>query len=78
MRFKKEDIGRRVLIELDAEKHLIAKALGADVYVIGKILALEENYVRLLAEMPVRLTPLQQKPKERDIPYETIKTYEFL
>lgn len=84
--FKKEDIGKRVLLNLDPEQDEIAKALGASkVQEAGRILELNEDSVKLLSEsigaVKVKVTPVAYVPggrREKEIPYSMIKSYEFL
>ncbi|MBU2590149.1 MAG: hypothetical protein KKA65_02185 [Nanoarchaeota archaeon] len=90
--FEKEDIGKRVLLELDIEKSelfnkeseinigQIAKGLGASaIFTKGTILEITENYVKIMTE-PLGLTPLiaETGKKEKEVPYSLIKSYEFL
>ena len=77
-RFKDDDIGKLVQIEIDPASDPIAKALGADyVEVRGEIIGLTEEYVRIrtINPRPIMILPLKRKIK--DIAYEHILRYEF-
>jgi len=88
--FEKEDIGKKVLLELNPEKIEIAIRIGVSrVTSIGTILEVEEDYVKIFTEpsgLP-ELNPksgsiipciVQRKGKEKEIPYSLIKSYELL
>ncbi|MDI6737534.1 MAG: hypothetical protein QME12_03375 [Nanoarchaeota archaeon] len=76
MKFKKEDIGKRVLLELDPEKNPIAKALGAKVYVEGRILELGDDYVKI-ETLPHFPSPLLHS-HIKEIQYDNIKSYSLI
>lgn len=74
MKFKKEDIGKFVILELDPEKDTITKLLGASVVkVYGRVLDVTETYVKVKCRAPHPLLPRTIK----EIPYTEIKNYSF-
>ena len=86
MQFKKEDLGKRILLELDPEKDDLAKKLGASkVEVSGTPISITNSYVRIYTD-PIKLhssTPgvrdIEVHPsKIKQIRYSSIKHYKFL
>lgn len=76
-RFKKEDIGKSVLLYLDPKKNKIAKALGANkVEVYGEIVGIGKNYVEIL-KIVRRYAAFRANSSEK-IPYSSIKKYKFM
>lgn len=74
-RFKQDDIGKLVLLELDPTKHKIAKALGATkVQFCGKILDVSETYVKIQKQ---GFTPFLHSRSIEEIPYSLIKDYSW-
>lgn len=77
--FDKDDIGKRVLLELDPEQSLLAKALGASkVEVEGKILEVTESYIKVETTARGGGVPFGRGKRTKSIPYSQIKDYEFL
>ncbi len=86
MKFKKEDLGKRILLELDPEKDDLARKIGASkVEVSGTLISITNKYIQIYTE-PIKLkssTPgvrdIEVRPsKIKQIEYSSIKQYRFL
>lgn len=93
MKFNKDDLGKRVLLELDVDKDQFAKALGASkVTLSGTIIEIGETSFRIKADMPrfaievLKSDELQEmmyilygssRKRIKTIDYDMIKKYEF-
>ena len=75
-RFSQNDIGKRVILELDVEKDSLARRLGANrVEVTGELLAFNKEFVQIKVESG---SPYFTSKETRVIAYGIIKNYEFL
>lgn len=76
IRFKKQDIGKRVKLELNSLEDRIASSLGAsNVFVYGKILDIYSRGIKVECITPA--THISSKAKIEEIPYTRIINYNW-
>ena len=75
IQFNKNDVGRLVEIELDTEKNLIARLLGASsCSIYGRILEVGADYLKIETITSVGIRTIK---RIKQIEYDSIKDYKF-
>jgi hypothetical protein len=75
-KFKPEDIGKLVELELDPNLDPIARALGASAHIVyGKIVDLAEDYVKIEVRPPRGVIGISHRRKLKEVRYDSIVDY---